>query len=193
MVPLIDIDSALEIPRDVVDGYLILLSGGLNSAHAMRQQRKKKKVSSAPSTTSINNNGNGESSSQSVASLSQEEQSAIEFAFAALTNGNAIDAMFGVKSMGGIRRSKGTSEQAYNAANSAKRAIMDASVVSDAARLLTVETYVKCCEILVKYHMDLEQTGFITYCMKYQKIREATEKQLMEIFRPLDELVAASS
>lgn len=65
MVPLYDIDAALEISRDVADGYLILLSGGLNSAQAIRKQRRKKKVSSAPTPPP-----GEESCAQSVASLS---------------------------------------------------------------------------------------------------------------------------
>lgn len=188
MVPLIDIDSALEISRDVADGYLILLSGGLNSAYAIRQQRKKKKVSSIPTPPP-----GGESSAQSIASLSPEEQSAIQLAFAALTSGNAIDILFGVKSMGGIRRCETTSEQAYNAANAAKAALMNSSIVSDSTRLLAVETYVKCFEILVKYHMDLENIGFIAYCIRQQRVRDAAEKQLVELFRPLDEAISSSS
>mmetsp|Transcript_2289 Transcript_2289/g.2764 ORF Transcript_2289/g.2764 Transcript_2289/m.2764 type:complete len:225 (+) Transcript_2289:121-795(+) len=188
MVPLMDIDSTLEISRDVADGYLILLSGGLNSARAIRQQRKKKKVSSAPPPPP-----DGELSAQSMETLSPEELSAVQLAFAALTDGNAIDIMFGVKSMGGIRRSQETSEKAYKSANDAKQAIMEAAHTSDALRLLAVETYVKSFEIIVKYHMDLDKMGFITYCVKHQKIREGTEKQLIETFRALDEAVAASS
>ena len=188
MVPLMDMDSALEISRDVADGYLILLSGGLNSAKAIRQQRKKKKVSSAPSPPPV-----GELTAQSMESLSPDELSAIQLAFAALTNGNAIDVMFGVKSMGGIRRSEETSEQAYKSATDAKQALMDAAMTSDAIRLLAVETYVKSFEIIVKYHMDLEKIGYITYCIRHQKVRENAEKQLIESFRALHEGVNASS
>lgn len=188
MVPLYDIDAALEISRDVADGYLILLSGGLNSAQAIRKQRRKKKVSSAPTPPP-----GEESCAQSVASLSDEELSAVQFAFAALTDGNAIDALFGVKSMGGIRRSQSTSEKSYKAANAAKRALTEASYASDATLLLAVESYVKGFEIIVKYHMDLEKNGFITYCMRQQKIRESAEKQLIELFTPLCEVVASFS
>ena len=185
MITLVNIDSALEISRDVADGYLILLSGGLNSAHAIRQQRKKKKVSSAPPE--------GDLSSQSVDSLSPEELSAIQLAFSALTDGNAIDILFGVKSMGGIRRRKDTSEQAYNSSLDAKRALLDAATSSESIKFLAVETYAKCYEIIVKYNMELEKIGFITKCVRYHKLRDSTGKQIIELFRLLDEGVASSS
>lgn len=186
MVRLYDIDSTLEIPRDVADGYLILLSGGLNSASAIRQQRNKKKVSSAPTP-------GGEPSAQTFNSLSPEEINAIQLAYFALTDGNAIDVLFGVKSMGGSRRNKYTSEKAFKAADDAKRALMDATVASDAIRLLAVETYAKCFEVLIKYHLELDKIGFITWCVRHQKIRDSTVKQIEELFRALEEGVASSS
>lgn len=188
MYRLYDIDSILEIPRDIADGYLILLSGGLNSAQAIRQQRNRKKVSSEPSSTPV-----GESSAQSIKGMSPEEVSAIELAFFALTGGNAIDSMFGVKSHGGIKRSKTTSAKAYNDSNEAKRALAGGSASSDVIRVLAVETYTKCFEIIVKYHLDLEKTGFISRCSKQQKLRERTMQQIEELFRPLEEGVASSS
>ena len=189
MVRLYDIVAALEISRDVADGYLILLSGGLNSAHAIRQQRNKKKVSSVPPPSS----SLADSSTQSISALSQEELSAIQLAFFALTDGNAIDVLFGVKSMGGIKRSGETSEKAYNQANNAKRALASASAASDAIRLLAVETYAKCFEIIVKYHLELESLGFITWCFRYQNTTANTAKQIEELFRHLEESVASSS
>ncbi len=186
MVRLIDIDSALDISRDVADGYLILLSGGSNSAQAIRAQRKKNKVSSAPSPQSKR-----DVTTRSFGTLTPEELSSMQLAFNALTDGNAIDALFGVKSMGGIKRSKVTSEKAYNSAVEAKRALMGAAMASEANRILAVETYIKCFEILVKHHIDAEKGP--TWCGKQQKIREAAAKQITEVFRPLDEGVAASS
>lgn len=186
MVRLYDIDSTLEISRDVADGYLILLSGGLSSAQSIKQQRNKKKVSSAPTPS-------GEPSAQSINKLTPEQVNAIHLAFFALTDGNAVDTIFGVKSFGGSRRSKGTSERAFNASNDAKRALMDAAVSSDAIRLLAVETYVKCFEIIVKYHMDLEMINFIARCAKHQKIRDSASKQIEELFHALEEGVASTS
>ncbi len=189
MVRLYDVDSALEIPRDVADGYLILLSGGSNSAQAIRAQGKKNKVSTAPSPPN-----KGSVSSRSFGTLTPAEQSSMQLAFNALTGGNAIDALFGVKSMGGIRRSKLTTETAYNASNDAKQALMDAALASESIRLLAVETYIKCFEIIVKCHIDLERVTVITsWCGKQEKVRDFAAKQIIEAFRPLDEGVAAST
>jgi len=70
---------------------------------------------------------------------------------------------------------------------------MDAAVSSDAIRLLAVETYVKCFEIIVKYHMDLEMINFIARCAKHQKIRDSASKQIEELFHALEEGVASTS
>ena len=186
MVPLVDLDSALDIPRDVADGYLILLSGGTNSAQTIRQQRKKNKVSSVPTSTK-----KGDVTVRSFGTLTPAELSSMQLAFNSLTDGNAIDALFGVKSMGGIRRSKSTSEKAYKSANEAKQALLEAAMASEANRLLAVETYIKCFEIIIKYHLDSEKVS--AWCGKKEQVRQLAAKQITAVFRPLDEGVAASS
>lgn len=192
VLPLIDPDSTLEIPKDVADGFLILLSSGIKSFNAIKVQKegeKKAKKSSA---------GSGEATAQSPlpddsgTEMTSEELSAIQLAFAALTDGNVIEATFGVESTGGLKRHKNTSEVAYNAARSAKQAIMDAAIPSDSIRRLAVETYIKAFEIVVTYHINLSTVGFITWCVKHQKFRDTAADELMSIFEPLAEAIAAS-
>ena len=91
-----------------------------------------------------------------------------------------------------MKRSKNTSEHAFNAANQAKAALKDASLSSDSISELAVETYAKCFEIIVNYGISLDKIGYITYCIKHQKIREDAMKELQLAFLPLNEAVAAS-
>lgn len=185
-VPLYNADAALSIPKNVADGYLILLSGGLKSAKAVAS-RQHKDESSDPTSSG------GESTAQSYDSrrLSADERSAISLAFAALTDGNVIEAMFGVESNGGIR-GKNTSQVAFNAVRDAKQALMDASSSSESIKQLAVETYCKCFEVILQYHLGLESVGFIMYCIKQHKIRETAVEDLEKAFQQLNEAVAAS-
>lgn len=184
-VPLYEADAALSIPKNVADGYLILLSGGLKSAKALASQKK----DSGPADRS----SEGESTAQSsdARRLSADERSAISLAFAALTDGNVIEAMFGVESNGGIR-GKNTSQIAFNAVRDAKQAIVDASMSSESIKQLAVETYCKCFEVILNYHLRLESVGFIMYCIKHHNIRETAVEELGIAFRHLNEAVAAS-
>mmetsp|Transcript_24921 Transcript_24921/g.30634 ORF Transcript_24921/g.30634 Transcript_24921/m.30634 type:complete len:253 (+) Transcript_24921:433-1191(+) len=201
IVMMYDAESVLEIPRDVADGYLILLSGGLNSAKVVashKQQTNKINNNNTTTTTS-----SGESTAQQTSSnpatdtqaqpQSPEQLSALSLAFTALTDGNVIEAVFGVQSTGGIKRNKHTSQQAYNAARNAKQALMEAACTSESIRLVAVETYIKCFEIIVKYHLEMDSIGLWSWCVKHQKLREDATRNLNEAFRPLHEGVAASS
>lgn len=184
-VPLYDADAALCIPKNVADGYLILLSGGLKSAKAVANQQNKNEI--------LDHSSGGESTAQSYDSrrLSADERSAISLAFAALTDGNVIEAMFGVESNGGIR-GKNTSQVAFNAVKDAKQALIDASSSSESIKQLAVETYCKCFEVILQYHSGLESVGFIMYCIKQHKIRETAVEELAKAFQQLNEAVAAS-
>uniref|UniRef100_A0A7S3PUB6 Uncharacterized protein n=1 Tax=Chaetoceros debilis TaxID=122233 RepID=A0A7S3PUB6_9STRA len=191
VLPLVDPDSTLEIPKDVADGFLILLSSGIKSFNAIKVQKEEVKEAKKSSA------GSGEATAQSPlpdssTEMTSEELSAIQLAFAALTDGNVIEATFGVESTGGLKRHKNTSEVAYNASKAAKQAIMDAAIPSDSIRQLAVETYIKAFEIVVTYHINLSTVGFITWCFKHQKFRDTAADELMSAFGPLAEAIAAS-
>ena len=61
-------------------------------------------------------------------------------AFVALTERNSINGTLCVESTGGMKRSKKTSEHAFNAANQAKVALMDASLSSGEGETLGLVT-----------------------------------------------------
>jgi hypothetical protein len=116
----------------------------------------------------------------------------IQFAFATLSDGNVIDAAFGVESNGGLKRSKSTSEIAFNAAKAAKQALAGACISSEHIKKLAVETYVRLFEIIIQFHLDLENIGFIAWCVKHQKIQGRAVAEIQQVFGPLNEAVASS-
>jgi len=178
-IPLFDVDATLSIPRNVADGYLILLSGGMKSAKALRDGMKAKRA-----------NG-GESSSQSFET--NREMSMVKLSFAAITEGNVVEATFGVECTGGMRKGKNTSEKAFNNSRRMKAALVDASIASEGIPTLVVNTYIRSFEVVSTYHMKIEQLGFISWCWRHQKIREMSITDLKKAFEPLKEALNAST
>ena len=181
-LPLFDAESVLEIPKDVADGFLILLSGGQKSAKIIEQNKTNSSYESPSSGTS---------------------PADLNFAFNALTDGNVIEATFGVESNGGLKRANTTSEIAFNAARTAKMAIMDASLAAPSStnsssplkvsvKDLAVQTYIRCFEIVIAYHLELESIGFITYCIKHHKVTEKAMRKLRESFESLNEAISSA-
>lgn len=195
-LPLFDAESALEIPKDVADGFLILLSGGINGATVIKQKREQD-----PSLGSSGDKktGGGYEAPQSLDSsgiVSTQNSQDLNFAFAALTDGNVIEATFGVESYGGLKRAKTTSEIAFNNARAAKQAILEASLATPtnvnaeasgrSVKQIAVDTYIRCFEIIISYHLDLETIGFITYCIKHQKLANRASRDLAKAFATLN-------
>jgi len=191
-IHLYDPDSTLNINRDLANGFLILLSGGLNSVivvnESMKNEKMKniKKINSEVDETAKNfhRNINDE--------LTSEEDALYQLAFSALTDGNVIDTTFGVHSAGGFKRRKDTSVLSYNASLLAKMTLAEAAQSSEIIRKLAVETYCKCFEIVIMYHLNLEDLSIINWCYKHKKVRNDAEKNLRMAFAPLYEAVEAS-
>ena len=197
-LPLYDAESALEISKDVADGFLILLSGGQNSANVIKEKRLEK--------GGKNSEGNyvAPQSQDSGGTISSQNSQDLNFAFAALTDGNVIEATFGVESCGGLKRAKTTSEVAFNNARAAKQAILEASLAtptnvnvnvhadsSRSVKQISVDTYIRCFEIIISYHLDLDSIGFITYCVKHHKVTDRAIRDLKKAFAALNEEISS--
>jgi len=200
---LYNVDSTLEIPRDVADAFLILLSEGSRNARIVRKELKLKPSSSSSfsskSKNKCNNNkkmncSNSKTSQKTCESqlLMTDNNSSHLLGISAITEGNVIETTFGVETKGGIQRSKHTSKPAYEAAVSAKAAMSELS--SDTTiRQLAVEAYSKCFEIVITYHVELTKIGLRNWCWKQQKVRDTAEKRLVEAFAPLHDALADDS
>jgi len=197
---LYNVDSTLEIPRDVADAFLILLSEGSRNARIVRKELKLKPSSSSSSKSKnkCNNNkkmncSNSKTSQKTCESqLLMTDNNSSHLGISAITEGNVIETTFGVETKGGIQRSKHTSKPAYQAAVSAKAAMSELS--SDTIlRQLAVEAYSKCFEIVITYHVELTKIGLRNWCWKQQKVRDTAEKRLVEAFAPLHDALADDS
>eukprot|EP00978_Attheya_sp_CCMP212_P030628 scaffold113397_cov62-Attheya_sp.AAC.1 len=179
-IRLYDAESVLEIPRDVASGFLILLSGG----NFNKKSTKGKKQKKTRETTG------GEKTSEGSADI---DESTLALAFLALTDGNVVDACFGVQQRGRGRSRGDTSSRSYNSSKAAKQAIAEASHSSDAVRLMAVEAYGDAFRSVVEYQSALHDMNFISWCFRYANVHKAAEKHLNESFERLNEALAAST
>uniref|UniRef100_A0A7S1ZIR2 Uncharacterized protein n=1 Tax=Trieres chinensis TaxID=1514140 RepID=A0A7S1ZIR2_TRICV len=180
--------STLLISRQLADGYLILLSGGIITAAKLEKTRKRKCV-----TDNKSSDGGSEPSGEPSSQESDVPETALFLAFASITDGNVIDSTFGVRTVGGGKRSKDTSSYAFNAAQAAKEMLREAAESSESVAGLAVETYKKCFEIILDYNDKLDGLGFITWCYRHQAIEKDALDDLEENFQMLAEAVEAST
>ena len=205
-----DLDATLSISKDVARGYLVLLSGGAFTGNAgksrllsLRRGKKSKQRkcchrfrSSPVGGASSQHSSDGEQTTSTTANTRIPDD-AIQLAFMSLTDGNAIDLVFGVESRGGIKRAKETSKIAYDAAREAKEALREASYTSQAIPRLAVEAYELCFEIVIDYNRKRERLGFgfgfFTQCYQRDIIRGEAEENLEEAFAMLRDAVEAAT
>lgn len=189
---LYDPDSTLNINRDLANGFLILLSGGLNSIIVVNDSIKKKKLKNLKKNNAEVHESPNSFKQNIDDELTPDEESLYQLPFSALTDGNVIDTAFGIHSAGGFKRRNDTSVLSYNASLLAKMTLSEAAQSSEIIRKLAVETYCKCFEIVIMYHLDLEDLGVINWCYKHKKVRNDAEKSLRLAFAPLYKAVEAS-
>lgn len=112
-------------------------------------------------------------------------------AFAAITDGNVIDACFGDAPHGGIKF--GGSAYAVKSAANIKSLIRDMAEETSPSSAeqvmkLTIETYTRCFQIIIEYHKEIKKYTFLSRCWKSKKIRKKAEKRLKENFEDLTDL-----
>lgn len=107
-VPFYDEDSTLNISGDIADGLLIFLSGGKKNADLVCSEEKKKKSKKSSKRSSP--------AAPSLSPTIPEGDDNLQLAFATITDGNIVDAVFGVQTCGGLKKHKETSQYAYNSA-----------------------------------------------------------------------------
>ena len=202
-----DPDATLSISKDVASGYLVLLSGGSFTGHAGKSRllslrrgkrsKQRKCCHRFRSSPVAGANSQHSSDEEQAAANTRIPDDAIQLAFMSLTDGNAIDTVFGVQSRGGIKRAKETSKFAYEAAREAKEALREASYTSQAIPRLAVEAYELCFEIVIDYNRKRERLGFgfgfFTQCYQRDIIRGEAEESLEEAFAMLRDAVEAAT
>eukprot|EP00563_Minutocellus_polymorphus_P009084 CAMPEP_0181023976 /NCGR_PEP_ID=MMETSP1070-20121207/2329_1 /TAXON_ID=265543 /ORGANISM="Minutocellus polymorphus, Strain NH13" /LENGTH=293 /DNA_ID=CAMNT_0023101009 /DNA_START=260 /DNA_END=1141 /DNA_ORIENTATION=+ len=204
-----DPDATLSISKDVAGGYLVLLSGGAFTGNAGKsrllslrsgKRSKQRKCCHRFRNSAVDGANSQHSSDEELTSSTANTRipdDAIQLAFMSLTDGNAIDTVFGVESRGGIKRAKETSKFAYDAAREAKEALREASYTSQAIPRLAVEAYELCFEVVIDYNRKREKLGFgfgfFTQCYQRDVIRGEAEEGLEEAFAMLRDAVEAAT
>lgn len=109
-----------------------------------------------------------------------------DLAFAALTDGNIIDACLGAPP---LRRDG----ERYLRTRDAKNALAVASDTSESIPELAVTTYKKGLDIVVQHHEKIKKILFCCRCFLQGRIRRKAKAELKETFKMLQEAVEASS
>lgn len=105
--------------------------------------------------------------------------------FMALTQGNVLDACFGV-----VNPSRREDTPASRSTREGKEILDDAALVSDSIRGVAVEAYCKAFLVTINYHDKMDRLNCITRCFKSKKIRSKAEKSLRATFKDLAEAIA---
>lgn len=182
-IRLYDEDCTLEIGNDLVIGFLVLLTCG-----------KMDGLSSNGKNLSIWSccvGGTSPDASHDGESVSVEDRVAPEglaLAFASLTDGNMIDACFGINTMGGGSHSDG-SKFALDAVSSAKESLRNAADADENVKRLAINAYSELFRVVVKYNNDIEKLNVFTLCYRTQKLKEDAEKAMEESFISLNEVL----
>merc|ERR1711862_134644 len=105
--------------------------------------------------------------------------------FAALTDGNIIDACFGNQAQGGIKFAGST--YSIKAATCAKQILNEFAELDQHHRhkYIAINAYKKCFEVVIDYHNKIESLGLISTCWKAQTMRRKAEDDLRLSFSPL--------
>lgn len=117
---------------------------------------------------------------------------ALNLAFAALIEGNVVEACFGVKTHTTNSQSS-PSNRGAKIATDAKRMISAAVHSSDAVKEIAVSAYGQAFQVAIEYHQNTKRLNFLTRCFKWKPIHQKAETKLYEAFKPLDEAIAAAT
>merc|ERR1712232_291994 len=115
------------------------------------------------------------------------DKPALTLAFMALTDGNVIDACFGVQP--GIRNSEARS---VRCAQSAKDLISDAVHANSKIRRVAVQAYSDAFQVAIGHSKELEELNCLTKCSSSGKIFRESEYKLQEAFGPLKSAIASA-
>ena len=140
-----------------------------------------------------NKNKNKEESKEENEKAAKLDRGAINLAFLALTEGNVIDACFGVKAHVGASNSNPRHDRAMKVANDAKSMLNEAVRSSDGVKAIAVEAYGNAFHIIMSYNEDVSALNCFTRCFKWKSIHDRAEESLRAAFRPLVEAIHAAS
>jgi hypothetical protein len=122
-----------------------------------------------------------------------DKKSDLALSFMAITQGNVLDACFGVAENASVRRKEET--PATRSAKAAKELLDEcaATTNSDEFEQLAVTAYCTAFKEVVAYNDKMGKLNCITRCFRSKKIRKKAENQLRVAFTELAKAVSESS
>lgn len=204
-----DPDVILDIGHDVAQGYLILLTGGAfvvevsTRCRPSKKEKKKKKTKVNRFFKFSSEKEMGQSSSEDPSGVPDGihvDESAVDLAFMAITDGNIIDACFGVRAKGKqdrlccipISTPDVSSDRAKDAVRQTTNALREAGYGSEDIKLRVVKSYVKCFSTIIWYHDRMKGLGLLTRCWRHSSIEKKLKGELDASFRGLKEAIEAA-
>jgi hypothetical protein len=115
------------------------------------------------------------------------DEGAVTLGFLALTEGNTVDACFGVSSI------SSKDARGKMMAKGVKQLLAAAADSNDDIRRLAVLTYQQAFRDVVRFHDKSKKLNFFTRCFCYGKLQQKTLARLKENFSHLDEAVQAAN
>jgi len=164
----------------VASGYVVLM-GGYPTVDNTKTKSSKKR-------------GNKDDADADEAEAPPKlDRGAVNLAFMALTDGNVVDACFGIKAHISADAANRRVNQAAKMSNDAKSLMNEAVRSSTAVREVAVRAYGKAFQIVIQYNDDCKHLNFITRCYRQKPIRQKAENALYEAFKPLNEAIDAAT
>jgi hypothetical protein len=157
--PLYDATCMLQVGAQMGHGFVIILGGAPAAAQKEQARGQKKKA----------------------------DDSAVMLGFLAITEGNVVDACFGIMNQAD-KGKKSSVEQAKRT----KRLLTNAAESSASVRGLAVETYRQAFQHVLDFHKKVAKLNFFTKCFNYAKIQHEAEMEIKDTFARLQEAVAAA-
>jgi len=115
------------------------------------------------------------------------DESQLSLGFMALTEGNVVDACFGVH----LTTKKNCKARQY--AKEAKAFLAEAADSSDNFRRLAVNTYRHAFEIVFEFQEEVNKLNFFTVCFFYRGLQRKAESSLKRAFEDLQEATEAAT
>jgi hypothetical protein len=113
----------------------------------------------------------------------------IMLGFAAMTDGNVVEACFGVRQAHGSSASDTVKRDIKNV----KNALSEAQQSDNKIALVAVTAYAQAFQVIAAFRSELDKMNFITKCFRYGGIRNNALEALQKCFAPLQEALAASN
>jgi hypothetical protein len=114
------------------------------------------------------------------------DESSITLGFLALTEGNAVDACFGVSSI------SNKDARGKKMAKEVKQVLAIAADSNDAIRRMAVLSYQQAFLIVVRFNDRTKKLNWFTRCFCYGKIQKQATARLKENFEHLEEAVQSA-